>query len=182
MDSTDAGPFATPTRAQRPSSPSNTSPTFQRSSSVTLEPYDSPLKPEPAGSTYASGGQETDLAEEDEDGDLGIRSSRRDKGKGRAVEEDGQRRSMRMAHGEVQIQMGEQTDEVDEAAEERRVQEVRLRIICQRFDGLILTKSTRRISPDGLVLTPNDEPPFDARQNSCTLPSLLLRLSRQPPP
>lgn len=180
MDSTDAGPFATPARAQRPSSPSNTSPTFQRSSSVTLEPYDSPLKPEPAGSTYASGGQETDLVEEDGDGDLGIRPSRRDKGKGRAVDEEGQHGSMRMANGELQLQMEEQTDEIDEAAEERRVQEVRL--LCRRFDSLLLTKYARRTSLDGLVWTRNDEPRFDARQNSCTLPSLLLRLYRQPRP
>ncbi|BGP02004.1 Serine/arginine repetitive matrix 1 [Rhodotorula toruloides ATCC 204091] len=122
MASADAGPFGTPTRAQRASSPS-TSPTFSRSASVTLEPYDSPLKPEHAGSTYASGGQETDLAEEDEDGDLGVRPSRRDKGKGRAVDEEGQPGSMRSANGEVKIQMEEEADQVDEAAEERRVQE-----------------------------------------------------------
>ncbi|BGP34040.1 hypothetical protein JCM10296v2_005855 [Rhodotorula toruloides] len=122
MSSAATGPFGTPARAQRPLSPS-TSPTFSRSASVTFEPYDSPLKPEHAGSTYASGGQETDLAEEDEDGDLGVRPSRRDKGKGRAVDQEGQLASMRTLNGEVKLQMEEEADQVDEAAEERRVQE-----------------------------------------------------------
>ncbi|KAJ8292985.1 hypothetical protein OF846_003706 [Rhodotorula toruloides] len=122
MVSADVGPIGTPTRAERPLSPS-TSHTVSRSASVTLEPYDSPLKPTHADSTYASGGQETDLAEEDEDGDLGVRLSRRDKGKGRAVDEEGQPGSMQRREGEVQIQMQEEADEVDDAAEERRVQE-----------------------------------------------------------
>ncbi|BGP26411.1 hypothetical protein JCM10295v2_005364 [Rhodotorula toruloides] len=120
MASASTGPFGTPTKAQQPSSPS-TSPTFTRSASVTLEPYDSPLKPEHAGSTYASGGQETDLAEEDDNGDLGVRPSRREKGKGRAVHlQEGRARTI---EGEVHIQMEEERDEIDEAAEERRVQE-----------------------------------------------------------
>lgn len=181
MVSADVGPIGTPTRAERPLSPS-TSPTFSRSASVTLEPYDSPLKPTHADSTYASGGQETDLAEEDEDGDLGVRLSRRDKGKGRAVDEEGQPGSMQRREGEVQIQVQEEADEVDDAAEERRVQEVRLRASLGGYrpkaDAL-----RRRTSHDGPGQTRNDERRCDARRrNSSTLLSLLLRLFPRPPP
>jgi len=137
--------MATPSRAGPSSPPSHLAqppPPPPASASASLpEPYDSPLKAAPSSSTvstYAAGGQETDgpddPADERQDGDLGLRagppairsSPVRDKGKGRAVE--GPYSHVRGASGDVVLDMRIEGDEDDdEAAEERRIQQVRPR-------------------------------------------------------
>ncbi|GAA6046981.1 hypothetical protein JCM3770_003462 [Rhodotorula araucariae] len=124
MQSFHAGPSSPPPL----STPSAASPPPRHpSSSAVPNPYDSPLKPQAsATATYAAGGQETDVADDDDGGDLGVRiavrsSPEKGKGKARALEPD--YAYVRSASGDVVIEMGAGSAEDDEAAEERRIQE-----------------------------------------------------------
>ncbi|BGP42233.1 hypothetical protein JCM10449v2_006238 [Rhodotorula kratochvilovae] len=124
MQASQAGPSSPPPS----NTPSAASPPPRRpASAAPAEPYDSPLKPAPStSSTYAAGGQETDVAEDDKGGDLGVRSAVRaspEKGKGKARALEPEYAHVRTTSGDVVLEMGGIGVEDDEAAEERRIQE-----------------------------------------------------------
>ncbi|GAA5859127.1 hypothetical protein JCM8547_004013 [Rhodosporidiobolus lusitaniae] len=117
-----------------PSSPTFASSSFpspSRSTMLPVESYDSPLKERhaPGDSSYSHGGQETDLAEVDVGGEglqeAATRSTpRRDKGKGKAVDEGDYGRVELDDRRSPDEQLEDpEPEEVDEEAEARRIQE-----------------------------------------------------------
>lgn len=119
-----------------PSPPSSSAPSSQTPATATtqpVEPYDSPLKERPREGEpgYAGGGRETDFKGEDDGGDLGGAriAGYRDKGKDKARASDqseyGRLRTDDRSP-ELQVDEPEVEEVVDEEAEARRIQEVRV--------------------------------------------------------
>ncbi|GAA6000603.1 uncharacterized protein JCM10292_000506 [Rhodotorula paludigena] len=155
MQPAEAGP-SSPARSSPPALPT-TSPT-RTFATAPVEPYDSPLKRSPPTVPYA--GEGGDLTDVLEDGDLGVRNSRRDKGKGKARLDDREYGRVRTTSEDVALEERDAEEaEVDEAAEERRIQENLAR--WSRADAqrrASLRRSTRLVYPSMPSAPPVDLP------------------------